>query len=1142
MAFPATPLPVRNRLFIGGEWIDFSDSTLIRDPINIRRGVPDWGVRPDPSRCGLSLKNQTGDLSPRKPTGQYYGLFGANTALQVVIDEASDDFDRTESNGWGTSTSGHTWATSGGAASAYATSGGNATTVINATNSARITVLDVDLADCDVVMTFAPGVVATGAAIQMSTLLRYQDDNNLYFVTLLFETNSTVTAAIVRRIGGSNTVLATTSALGYYTATSRWRLRAKICGRIITLRAWDADAGTEPSTFDTWAADNTDSAILTPGPIGTRHLLQAGNTNTLNVTVTTSDLEVVHHRFNGEVPSWPVDWDLSGTDVWTSIEAAGILQRINKNGESFSALRRTVKSRRFIDDYAGTSSSRRPVAYWPLEEETGSTVASSGLPGGQPMTITGTVDWASVSTVVGSDPLPDMMTGTATLVGYVPAAENLTGAWTVGAVFSPPTLTSTWTALSWRVNGAAFDRFELRLTTGGNYELHGFNGGSSTSLTSGAFQDLASMPAVVAVRAETSGSDTTYEITSTSQTYTQESSTTPYTAAGSAPGYVTQVTVNSVSGGASDTAAIGHVVVWDGYFPLVFDSPGLDWVSAVSGNAGDQAITRLIRLFERQEEIPFLYVRGSLDGDFAADTERMGPQRSGTLADVVDDALVVDKGLLFEARDENAVVYVARRARYNLPVTLALTYGSSGHVAPGFRPVEDNRDVVNDLTIVREGGASGRYEKTTGRKSVHPPPDGSYRNPRKKTLPLYNDGQPYQHAAWEVNVATWDEARYPSVNVDMARSARDASAVYEQAKRLDIGGRLTVANPPEWLPPDMIDLHALGMAEVIGGGQRVGAYAWRLGAQTVPAGPFSIAVLDSDDLGKLDTAGCELMIDRDSDDTTLTVHTTVQPKWTTSAGEMPIPLIVAGERMSCTAVANVSPAFVAAGAAAHGNNASVSPALPAGLADGDLLLTLAGIRNSGTGFPLPPDDDWETLLDMGNVCLFGKYAQSGESAPNVRFVAGEANADTSAQTAAFRGVGLTVVKRSTQLNSSAQNIGYPALTVPRANSLIIVVGWKQDDWTSVATLAGMTEIGEPDTTTGDDQGLVWDFVLQTTPTNISSGSFTVTGGGNAISRGGVIALGTDVQTMTVTRSVNTVAKSQSARTPINVYQPFRLGL
>lgn len=198
--------------------------------------------------------------------------------------------------------------------------------------------------------------------------------------------------------------------------------------------------------------------------------------------------------------------------------------------------------------------------------------------------------------------------------------------------------------------------------------------------------------------------------------------------------------------------------------------------------------------------------------------------------------------------------------------------------------------------------------------------------------------------------------------------------------------------------------------------------------------------------------------------------------------------------------------FVAAGTASQANNTSITPGVPAGVVAGDLLLMLVAIRNSGTGTPNTPSG-WTKLVDAGNVCLFGKVAGGSESAPTVTFTGGVANADTSGQMAAFRGIALTPVGIASALNASAQDIATPGFDLNEAVSLAALVyfGWKQDDWTSVAPVTNGIEIGEPSTTTGDDQGIVWNYRLITTFSfsNIAPRSFVVTGGAAAISRGGV---------------------------------------
>jgi hypothetical protein len=197
--------------------------------------------------------------------------------------------------------------------------------------------------------------------------------------------------------------------------------------------------------------------------------------------------------------------------------------------------------------------------------------------------------------------------------------------------------------------------------------------------------------------------------------------------------------------------------------------------------------------------------------------------------------------------------------------------------------------------------------------------------------------------------------------------------------------------------------------------------------------------------------------------------------------------------------------FVAAGVAATGNNASVTPALPAGLVAGDALVILASIRNSGTGTVNTPTG-WSLIASSGNVALLGRRYVAGDVAPLVTFAGGVANADTLARMIAFRRADIVAATSANQLNGSAQNIAYPGLTLSVDGCAVLVCGWKQDDWTSVATLAGMTEVAETTATAGDDAGQVWDYLIQTTATAVAGGSFVVTGGAAAISRGLSVAL------------------------------------
>lgn len=223
-------------------------------------------------------------------------------------------------------------------------------------------------------------------------------------------------------------------------------------------------------------------------------------------------------------------------------------------------------------------------------------------------------------------------------------------------------------------------------------------------------------------------------------------------------------------------------------------------------------------------------------------------------------------------------------------------------------------------------------------------------------------------------------------------------------------------------------------------------------------------------------------------------------------------------------------AFRAAGVAATGNNASLVPALPAGLAAGDLLLLFASIRNSGAGTPNTPAG-YSLLLNMANARIFGKVAGTSESAPTVSFTGGVTNADTIAQTAAFSGYpGLTVDGTATNTGSGT-NLQYPASpTINSGRVLAITAGWKQDDWTSLTGDPG-TRIGATSTTTGDDAAQVWSYALKRTSA-VASASYTVTGGASATTRAGVLHLVAD-PAVTVTEQDSWPPRVQVAVTSLD---------
>jgi hypothetical protein len=490
--------------------------------------------------------------------------------------------------------------------------------------------------------------------------------------------------------------------------------------------------------------------------------------------------------------------------------------------------------------------------------------------------------------------------------------------------------------------------------------------------------------------------------------------------------------------------------------------------------------------------------------------------------------------VLFETRTALGLTYRTRVSMYN-QVGPVLDY-SAGHIAPPLKSATDVTFAHNDVTVSRPGGSSARSTLTVATDPYHtlttqPPPNGigTYDTGAVEAN-VEADSQLQPLADWLRHHGTWGERRYPSLTVELA--APDLAAdpdLIDEITALDTGDQLRLDGLPAWLPPGQVALHVRGSTEVIGTHTR--SITWNL----APGWPWEVWQMES--------GGSTLVVARDTDDTTFKFATSVGPDW--SVVDEPFYLQVAGEAFDVTAITTDTAAFIAAGTVAHGNNASVSPALPAGIAadTGQVLLVWAAIRNSGTGTVDLPSG-WTNLANFGNARLFGRYYVTGVTAPTVTFTGGVANADTSAQMCAFSGLSLnvdggkylaTATSPQTQLNSSAQDIAYPKLSIGRNGCVALLCVWKQDDVTSIATPAAFdAEIGEPDTTTGDDQVIAWYYDIQTTATDLAAGTVVVTGGASAISRAVVLAL-RPTQTATVQRGVNGASVSPAAGEVVNTW-------
>jgi hypothetical protein len=432
----------------------------------------------------------------------------------------------------------------------------------------------------------------------------------------------------------------------------------------------------------------------------------------------------------------------------------------------------------------------------------------------------------------------------------------------------------------------------------------------------------------------------------------------------------------------------------------------------------------------------------------------MGAQSIATLLDLLRECETADDGVLYDGRGVG-LSYVCRSERENQDADLTIN-ASGSQLAPGFAAVDDDQRRRNKATVTRTAASESTYEDTDG--PLGTAVIGVYDT--SLSVNLQEDFDAIRYAEWIVHVGTQDGYRYPAVPVDVRRAP-------------------TLARPLlELLPADRAD--ATGIATVL---------------RSFPS---------SGDV-RLVVEGVEYRIS----DSAFTANLKC-------SGYEPWRIDTTNPAASGAAIELVGSRTTEFDANTTGSSAFLTIDLPPQARVGDLVLAFVSIRNSGAG-TCPAPDGWTMFKQSGNASVYGKYIEAGDIDINgvfaigiVETAGGVANATVALQAFVVRGthpeIGQVLHASAEQLNASAANIAYPGVTITAANCMAIVAGWKQDDWTSVAAIAGMTELFDASSTLGDDAGQVVDYVIQTTAANIASGSFTVTGGASAISRGITLAL------------------------------------
>ena len=479
-----------------------------------------------------------------------------------------------------------------------------------------------------------------------------------------------------------------------------------------------------------------------------------------------------------------------------------------------------------------------PVGYWPCEDGSDATSVASGLPGGAPMTGT-PVFGSGFGGSTGSLDLHAMVDETAPVTPVVPLASA--SGFQVECTFLA---TSGTTEFLYNISSGTF--------------------GPSTGLIV-ATSTSDGQPHHLAVSCVQNGGNVDFIAYRDGVLR----STTPFA------GTLSNSVQILIRGNQSAGTVISHLAIYD------FADVGVPTTRAPAATAyaGELVTTRMRRL-AAEEGVPMVCTSGL--------SPAMGPQPVDTFLNILRDAEKVDQGVLYETNW--GLGYQSCNDRTNQPVSLALDKAQR-HIAVEPEPADDDQRLRNRWAVSRTNGAEYVKELTSGPLGTQAGGPGLYDD--SITVNVNLDSQLPDQAGWRLHLPV-DEDRWPSIAIRL----HGTPTLIPSWAAMPFGGRMTFANPPSQVAPDLIDAMIEGWAE------RWDTESWDAVLATSPYSPYLIGTL-STDTG--DTSSTLLILTPDTLTLAAAVDTTAtswsvnsSPLWTTSSEMFPRRILWEGEEIRLT--------------------------------------------------------------------------------------------------------------------------------------------------------------------------------------------------------------------------------------------------
>lgn len=854
------------------------------------------GSQPDPTKCTLTLNNRHGKYSPRNPYSPYYGVLGRNTPLRVTIPEAD-------------------------AGSALVLSSWNGTTRRGAAATAAYHSSMVLTGDMEWRFAGRHHDAGWRGVANRALASRYQQAGNSrgwqlalsaegypYLAWTTDGTVATLTSSTSHRSNAPLPPLAGDRAIRVY-------LDVDNGAGGHTVRFW-----TGPTINGPWTQLGTD--VINPGAAnvfnGTAPIrvgyepdlspygfdgqvlgfeLRSGLAGTKIVspdftTATpgaTSFMDPQGHtfaldspdrayitdrgaRFLGEVSTWPVEWDLSGNDVWTSLEASDITRRMQQgDSAATSPLRRTLLK-------------YNPISYLPLEEGSQADRATNAVPG-VPTAQTLGVSFGADDSLPGATTSAVLSTG-ASLVLPINAPASAT-VWSLLFLFREGQAFGGGETVAARIwtTGGTIARWDFLVSSSSyrwtGYDIYGTQVTSTPTTGFGLDGDPSKNWVAMQLTWRKVGGNIEFQSlwhgVGSQSWWVSTTSPTPVVGAFAGP-----ARIEFTGTGPMDGASLAHVFVLNAESPMYV----AEFRQSSNGFSGETAGERMYRLCA-EAGVPLAFA------GTAAFTEIVGRQRTAPLLDLLRDAADADGGILLGDRGRLGLIYRPRTSLYNQGAH-PLSY-TGGHISAPFKPVDDDSLVANDVTVSRIGGGSAQAVETSGPLSIQPPPNGVGVYDRSFELNLGLDGRLTDHANWHKMLGTRDEARYPSISVDLSAPGYTSNPDHlARTAQLGPGEMLWLTDLPPWVPPGPTKALIQGYTETIDG------FDWDIAYNASPGAVWDIAAINSDQ--RIAPADAYLASPVGAADTTLLLSSD-QP-WTRDPADFPLDIRLGGEKVVASAIAH----------------------------------------------------------------------------------------------------------------------------------------------------------------------------------------------------------------------------------------------